>query len=258
MSIPRDGYYIAVVQDGTGGEAATHVQVKNGTPLTRRGGALKPEACSQFMEVSVPQFCRVWYSDAAVELEALRKANAGLVEKVAETQSELDKSARILLETVNDRNRIGTQLDLIRDELMRIRARIAETGLIREHPELSSIAGYCERAQADIAVLYTPIQECERVSRELTACRNGRAELVDENALLMDRVKRLEEAGDAMRKKSTPMIPAYIEGEDGEEMPIRDADPEARISWLEDPPTVGEVVAFLDAIDEWNKAKSQP
>lgn len=66
----------------------------------------------------------------AMEVAALRTANAGLVEKVAETQSELDKSARILLETVNDRNRIGAQLDLIRDELMRIRARIAETGLI--------------------------------------------------------------------------------------------------------------------------------
>lgn len=109
------------------------------------------------------------------EMRALRTANAGLVEKVAETQAALDLSARQLLETVNDRNSIGVQLDLLRDELMRIQARIAETGLIGEHPQLSSIAAYCERAQKDIEVQYTPIQERDRLGRELTEAKRGAA-----------------------------------------------------------------------------------
>lgn len=109
------------------------------------------------------------------EMQALRTANAALVEKVAETQAALDLSARQLLETVNDRNSIGVQLDLLRDELMRIQARIAETGLIGEHPQLSSIAAYCERAQKDIAVQYTPIQERDRLGRELTEAKRGAA-----------------------------------------------------------------------------------
>lgn len=112
---------------------------------------------------------------AAIELRTLRTANAGLLEKVAETQAALDLSARQLLETVNDRNGIGVQLDLLRDELMRIQARIAETGLIGEHPQLSSIASYCERAQKDIAVQYTPIQERDRLGRELTEAKRGAA-----------------------------------------------------------------------------------
>lgn len=119
-------------------------------------------------------------AETATEMQTLRTANAGLVEKVSETQAALDLSARQLLETVNDRNSIGVQLDLLRDELMRIRARIGETGLIGEHPQLSSIALYCERAQHDIAVRYTPIQERDRLEREVLK--------------LVEKVKRLEES----------------------------------------------------------------
>ena len=173
-----------------------------------------------------------------MEVATLRTANKALVEQAAATQVELDKSARILLETVNDRNRIGVQLDLLRDELLRIRARIAETGLIGEHPELGSIAGYCERAQKDIAVMYTPIQEREQISRELTACRNERADLVDENALLKERVKRLEAWGDRLEE-------------------LLGDPPRANCSCHISPPCSDcvEWAAIREAKAEWNQAK---
>lgn len=76
-----------------------------------------------------------------------------------EIQNELNKCATQLVATINDRNFLGVQLDLIRDELLRISARIGETGLLNEHPGLRSIFDYCERAQKDISVNYTPIQE---------------------------------------------------------------------------------------------------
>jgi len=75
-----------------------------------------------------------------------------------EIQNELNKCATQLVSTINDRNFIGVQLDLIRDEMLRIAARIRESGF-EKHPNLSSILDYCERAQKDISVNYTPIQE---------------------------------------------------------------------------------------------------
>lgn len=146
--------------------------------------------------------------EVEVEMQTLRTANAGLVEKVSETQAALDLSARQLLETVNDRNSIGVQLDLLRDELVRIRARIGETGLIGEHPELSSIAGYCERAQNDIAVRYTPIQERDRLEREVLKLAESVADrererdhandtasaVLSENAMLTAKLQVLEAA----------------------------------------------------------------
>ena len=95
MSIPKDGYYIAVVQCDSGGETAMHVQVINGVPQTVRGDALVQSACSQFMEVSASEFCRVWSNDAAMELDALRTANAGLVEKVRRLEEVGDGLAEI-------------------------------------------------------------------------------------------------------------------------------------------------------------------
>ncbi len=63
-------------------------------------------------------------------------------------------------------DKLGTQLDLVRDELMRIAARIRESKH-SDDPHLSSIQLYCKRAQRDIAVNYTPIQERDSFSREL-------------------------------------------------------------------------------------------
>lgn len=102
-----------------------------------------------------------------------------------EAREHCDANAKQLLETVNDRNSLGTQLDLLRDEFQRIAARIGESGL-GDNPSLSSIADYCQRAQKDIAVRYTPIEErdraCERltvVSLQLEDCKAQRDELLE-------------------------------------------------------------------------------
>lgn len=84
-------------------------------------------------------------------------------------QNELNKCATQLVLTINSRDSIGVQLDLIRDELLRIMARIAETGLLAEHHGLRSIFDYCQRSQKEIEVLYTPIQERDKAKLDL-AC----------------------------------------------------------------------------------------
>ncbi len=183
--IPADGYYAAWVQCDTGGEILQAVRVCGGGVFKPNGTEIRLDACSDFGPIATWNYCHAWPQFAADELDRLRTANAALLEEVERYKQELDMSAANLLQTVNDRNRIGVQLDLIRDELMRIRARIGETGLIPDHPELSSIAGYCERAQADIAVLCTPIQERDRLDRELLKTRN-------ENAALVEEVERLQ------------------------------------------------------------------
>lgn len=95
-----------------------------------------------------------------------------------------DFNAKQLLVAVNDRNSLGVQLDLLRDELKRIAARIGESGL-GDNPYLSHISDYCQRAQKDIAVRYTPIEErdraCERlavVSLQLDDCKAQRDRLL--------------------------------------------------------------------------------
>jgi len=82
MSIPKDGYYTAEIQCDTGGTLPTYVHVHNGIIRSIVGNEIKPDACSDFNPVSAQQFCGVWPREAAMELEALRTANAGLVEKV--------------------------------------------------------------------------------------------------------------------------------------------------------------------------------
>jgi chromosome segregation ATPase len=107
-------------------------------------------------------------------------------------QQAMDRQAKQLIETVNDRNRIGTKLDLMRDEIRRIVARIAETGLL-DNPKMRDVVSYCERAQKDIETVYDPIiardiaeHRAEHFERDLTAARK--------------RIKRLEEAGEDLRK----------------------------------------------------------
>ena len=102
-----------------------------------------------------------------------------------ELQEQCNINAKQLLDTVNDRNSLGVQLDLLRDEFRRIEARIGESGL-GDNPYLSHIADYCQRAQKDIAVRYTPIEErdraCERlavVSLQLDDCKSQRDRLLE-------------------------------------------------------------------------------
>ena len=89
MSIPKDGYYIADVQLDSGGLCPMYVHVNLGKPHDEWGGELLPEACSNFREVDTTLMVRVWPQNAAMELEALRTANAGLVERVKRLDDEL-------------------------------------------------------------------------------------------------------------------------------------------------------------------------
>ena len=82
MSIPKDGYYLAKVQLDTGGERQCYVRVKNGKLHDEEGEELLSDACGDFNELSSVMMAWVWPEDAAMELEALRTANAGLVKKV--------------------------------------------------------------------------------------------------------------------------------------------------------------------------------
>lgn len=106
MSIPKDGYYMAKVQLDTGGMCPHYVRVKDGKPYSQWGDDLLPEACSEFQEVDTTLMVRVWPEDAAMKIESLRAANAGLVEKVKrleEAGKELGKASRkFLLTHVDD------------------------------------------------------------------------------------------------------------------------------------------------------------
>lgn len=93
MSTPKDGYYIARVQYDTGGTLQTYVYVREGVIRASDGDELKLDACSEFHPVSTQQFCGVWPREAAMELDALRTANAGLVEKVKRLEAAGDEMA---------------------------------------------------------------------------------------------------------------------------------------------------------------------
>jgi len=95
VSIPKDGHYTAEVQYDTGGALPTYIHVHNGIIRSIVGNEIKPDACSDFHPVSTQQFCGVWPLEASIELEALRTANAGLVEKVGELQSWKDQWMKV-------------------------------------------------------------------------------------------------------------------------------------------------------------------
>ena len=95
MSIPKDGHYTARVQLDTGGQWELYVRIKDGKLFTTLGVELLPEACSEFQEVNTARMVRAWPDDAAMELEALRAANAGLVEKVKRLEEVGDGLAEI-------------------------------------------------------------------------------------------------------------------------------------------------------------------
>ena len=93
MSIPKDGYYIARVQLDTGGEHQRYVRVKGGKLHDEEGEELLPQACGDFNELSSVMIAWVWPEDVAMELEALRTANAGLVEKIKEMEAARTQAA---------------------------------------------------------------------------------------------------------------------------------------------------------------------
>jgi hypothetical protein len=91
-----DGYYTALVHGDTGGEISTHVRVLDGIPRNARGATLRRDACRDYMPVCVEDFCRAWPWDAAMELGALRTANAALVERVKRLEEAGDRLEELL------------------------------------------------------------------------------------------------------------------------------------------------------------------
>lgn len=73
--------------------------------------------------------------------------------------------ARKPIETCQNCHQLGVQLDLIRDELRRIEARILESEF-SEDPRLSNILEYCRRSQRDIPTFYSVIGERDRLEAE--------------------------------------------------------------------------------------------
>lgn len=131
-------------------------------------------------------------------------------------QSELDMTATQLVKTLNERNALGTQLDLVRDELLRIQARILETGLLDEHPGLRAIFDYCQRAQKDIEVNYTPIMERDAAKKELARVSGLYETAVEELKRKAEVCKwRFYQAKEYHRPTCTP-IPFNIDLDDHE------------------------------------------
>lgn len=73
--------------------------------------------------------------------------------------------ARKHTKTCQSCHSIGVQLDMIRDELKRIEARILESEF-SEDPRLSNILEYCRRSQRDIPTFYSVIGERDRLEAE--------------------------------------------------------------------------------------------
>ena len=97
MSIPKDGYYTAWVQLDTGGALPAYIRVQDGVIRDSDGDELRLDACTDFHPVSTQQFCGVWPKEAAMELEALRTANAGLVEGVKRLEIAGDTLATVTI-----------------------------------------------------------------------------------------------------------------------------------------------------------------
>jgi len=76
---------------------------------------------------------------------------------------------------------------------------------------------------------------------------------------LQDRIKRLEEAGEELRKASRTFLLTHVDDDDGNEdaISIDQVNPESAVQW-EDPPSAGEHARLRNAINGWCKAKVQP
>ena len=70
---PPNGYYTVRVQYDTGGTFCTYVHVHDGVIRLPEGDQLLPESCIEFTPVTTMEFCAVWPSLAAKELDELRE-----------------------------------------------------------------------------------------------------------------------------------------------------------------------------------------
>ena len=101
MSIPKDGYYSAIVRLDTGGEMRVYVRVLSGHPYLYSDRECRDRllwsACRGFEPADAMQYCAVWPSKAAAELETLRTANKALVERV----KRLEEAGDFLMEAAH-------------------------------------------------------------------------------------------------------------------------------------------------------------
>jgi hypothetical protein len=72
--MPADGYYSALVQLDTGGEAFLPVRVRDWKVFKANGVELRADACSDFLPLAAWSYCAHWPQFAADELETLRAA----------------------------------------------------------------------------------------------------------------------------------------------------------------------------------------
>lgn len=189
MSIPKDGYYIADVQLDTGGTVPEYVHVNLGKPHDEWGEELLPEACSNFREVDTTLMVRVWPQNAAMELDSLRKAMATLRETLRITDG------RECLEEVSQ----------MRSDLDRILEMNGVTDGLYCVDYVQGLKRKAELFEKDIWIsnaLFRLLAEHNVPigSPELIAAKEcGEAEmqaLRTANAGLVEKVKRLEDAGD--------------------------------------------------------------
>jgi len=96
------------------------------------------------------------------------------------------------------------------------------------------------------------IKAREKVEVEMQTLRTA-------NAGLVEKVKRLEEAGKELGKASRTFLLTHVDDDDGNEdaISIDQVNPESAVQW-EDPPSAGEHIRLRNAINDWNRAKSQP
>lgn len=72
--MPADGYYNALVQLDTGGEAFLPVRVRDWKVFKANGVELRADACSDFLPLAAWSYCFAFPVQAATELDALRAA----------------------------------------------------------------------------------------------------------------------------------------------------------------------------------------
>lgn len=181
MSIPKDGFYTARVFLDTGGAVRLFVRVLSGVPYSDHAmkRPLLSEACSQFEPASTLEFCQAWSDEAAMELDALRTANKALVERVAELQSWKDQQMQV--ESEWRPNELATLLGGRLGESQRV-------VIQREVPKL------VEQLAAHKAVVEDPVALWANWLRGTVQLPAG----IGDVRQLEERVKRLEEAGDAL------------------------------------------------------------
>lgn len=90
MSIPKDGYYSANIWNDDGRVARDLVLFTNGTPRNEAGLEVGLAAIENLRPATLEDMCACWPKSMAMELQALRTANAGLVESIKDRERERD------------------------------------------------------------------------------------------------------------------------------------------------------------------------